>query len=149
MLSDLQPYVLTSPPARRQLLRLSLEPRPVRTGTLDGGWWPYSMDPLAEFPALIAGIAMRLGPVHRLTYNLDAWGGAPWCMVVDGETVRLDGFHSIDPRTVKVSGREWGKRTLFIVPPGTAPDEAEFELAGATTSFDEAADLLGVIELEY
>lgn len=150
MMSDLQPYVLTSPPARRQLLRLTLQPRPARTSTVDGGWWPRSMDPLAEFPALIAGIAMRLGPVTRLTYNLDAWGGAPWCMVVDGETVRLEGFHSIDPRTVKVSGQEWGRRVLLIVPPDTAPNAGEFELAnaGSAVSADGVEQVLRVTELD-
>jgi hypothetical protein len=125
MLSDLQPYLLTSPPARRQMLRLTLQPQSLPLGAVDGGWWPHSMDPLAEFPAVIAGIAMRVGPVSRLTYNLDAWGGAPWCMVVDRETVRLEGFHSIDPRTVRLSGRGW-RRVLLIV---TSTNAAEFELA--------------------
>ncbi|MEV4319432.1 DUF5994 family protein [Actinocrispum sp. NPDC049592] len=119
MPTGLQPYLLTSPPARRHSLRLSLTPRVARTGAVDGAWWPYSMDPLAEFPAVIAGLAMCLGPVTRLTYNLDAWGPGPWCLVVDSETVRLDGFHSIDPHTVRVSGQTWGSRVLLIVPPDT------------------------------
>jgi hypothetical protein len=150
MVSDLQPYVLTSPPARRQLLRLTLNPRP-GSGAVQGGWWPRSLDPLAEFPALIAGIAMRLGPVTRLTYNLDTWGGAPWCLVVDGETVCLEGFHSIDPGTVKVSGQEWGRRVLLIVPPDTASEAAEVELAGAADpmSLDGAGQVLRAADLGY
>jgi hypothetical protein len=150
MVSDLQPYVLTSSPARRQLLRLTVQPQQ-QPGTIHGGWWPRSLDPLAEFPALIAGIAMRLGPVTRLTYNLDTWGGAPWCMVVDGETVRLEGFHSIDPRTVKVSGQEWGRRVLLIVPPDTAPNAAEFERASAASpvSLDGVEQVLQAAELDH
>lgn len=136
MVSDLQPYVLTSPPARRQLLRLTLRPASAPRGIVDGGWWPRSTDPLAEFPAVIAGIAMRLGPVTRLAYNMDAWGSAPWCLVVDHETVRLEGFHSIGRRTVIVSGKQWGRRVLLVVPPDTAVAVAELELARAASSFD-------------
>ncbi|MFC0111948.1 DUF5994 family protein [Kibdelosporangium aridum] len=112
-------------------LRLTLKPPSVPTGVIDGGWWPRSMDPMAEFPAMIAGVTDRLGPVSRVDYNMDAWGDVPRRIVVDGEIVRLQGIRSLDPRTVFVSGDGWQRTTLLVVPPDTSDKAAQAALVSA------------------
>jgi hypothetical protein len=121
--------VTTSRPAR-QALRLTLTPRPAATGTIDGAWWPRSRDPLAEFPALLAGIRWQLGRPDRVTYSSDAWREAPRHLVVDGHAVRLDGSRSLDEHTVIVSGHAWHRLVLLVIPPESATRPALAALAG-------------------
>ena len=40
--------------------RLRLKPTAALPGYVDGGWWPQSLDPVVEFPALITELATRL-----------------------------------------------------------------------------------------
>ncbi|CAM3528307.1 DUF5994 domain-containing protein [Kibdelosporangium persicum] len=118
-------------PSGRVPLRLTLKPPSAVTDVIDGGWWPRSMDPMAEFPAMIAGVTDRVGPVSRVDYNMDAWGDAPRRIVIDGEMVRLEGIRSLDPRTVLVSGEGWQRATLLVVPPGAGEDAAQSALHSA------------------
>lgn len=54
-------------------------------GTVDGAWWPRSTDPLAEFPAMIAGIELHRGPVNRVAFNSIVWDSAPDRVVIPPE----------------------------------------------------------------
>nr|WP_225954909.1 DUF5994 family protein [Kibdelosporangium phytohabitans] len=114
-------------------LRLALKPSSSPVGEFDGGWWPRSMDPLAEFPAMIAGVTDRVGPVSRVAYNMEIWGDAPRRIVIDGEMVQLDGVRSLDPRTVFVSGRGWERKTLLVVPPDATENTAQAALTSAAS----------------
>ena len=98
-------------------LRLALKPKAALMGTVDGAWWPRSTDPLAEFPAMIAGIELHRGPVDRVAYNSIAWDAAPGRIVVNGATVKLEGFRSLDRHTVLVSGENWHRMVLLVIPP--------------------------------
>ncbi|MEV4315499.1 DUF5994 family protein [Actinocrispum sp. NPDC049592] len=118
---------------RRVPLRLTLKPPSSPEGAIDGGWWPRSMDPMAEFPAMIAGVTKQVGPVSRVAYNMDAWGDAPRRMVIDGEVVHLDGVSSVDPRTVFVSGFGWQCMTLLVVPPDASDNTAQAALVSAAS----------------
>jgi hypothetical protein len=102
-------------------------------GVIDGAWWPRTREPLAEFPAVIAGIERRLGRPDRLAFNVNAWAEAPGSIVVDGQAVRLEGFRSLDERTVLVSGYGWHRLVLLVIPP-----EADERAAAAalTTAAD-------------
>ncbi|ONI77804.1 hypothetical protein ALI144C_30675 [Actinosynnema sp. ALI-1.44] len=124
---------LASLSVRRVPLRLTLKPSSSPTGEVDGGWWPRSMDPLAEFPAMIAGVTDRVGPVSRVAYNTETWGDAPRDMVIDGEMVRLEGIRALDPRTVFVSGRGWQRKTLLVVPPEASENTAQAALTSAAS----------------
>jgi hypothetical protein len=114
----------TTPVPWREALRLTLKPNGAAMGAVDGGWWPRSRDPLAEFPAVIAGIVLRVGRVDRLAYNMTVWSDAPRRMVVDGRTIRLEGFRSLDPHKVCVSGHDGHRIVLLVVPPEAAEDAA-------------------------
>src|SRR3954462_6421140 len=61
----------------REHPRLTLKPRALATGAVDGGWWPRSRNLAAEVPALLSVLADRLGTVEGVSYNPDDWGPPP------------------------------------------------------------------------
>jgi hypothetical protein len=96
--------------------RLEMKPPDAPRGHVDGGWWPRSSDPAAEFPALIAALSSRVGPVNRVSYHLDSWGVVARKVSVAGRPVRFEGFHSMDPHTVVVIGTDSRRVNLLVVP---------------------------------
>jgi hypothetical protein len=55
MISDQLSPARTAPTDRRgRGLRLQMKPAGAVHGTIAGGWWPWSDDPAAEFPELVA-----------------------------------------------------------------------------------------------
>jgi hypothetical protein len=113
-----------------QHLRLRLKPRGPVTGFVDGGWWPRSRDLPAELPALLAVLAVRMGLVESVSYNLDAWEPAPRRITLDGRLVRLAGFRSQNPATVDVLSAAH-RITLLVVAPDAAPASAHGALMAA------------------
>ena len=120
-----------SAPDDSQHLRLRLKPRGPVTGFVDGGWWPRSRDLPAEVPALLDMLADRLGPVERVSYNLDAWGPTPPRKItIDGRLVRLAGYRSQHPAIVDVLSAEH-RITLLVVPPEATAQAAHDTLMAA------------------
>lgn len=115
--------------ASRASLRLSLKPQSRSAGSVDGAWWPRSRDLLAELPALAAG----LGRVERVSYNLSTWAvSLPRRIDVDGDRVRLEGFHSQHRHTIDVITADQHHLTLLVVPPESTPASAQQILATAS-----------------
>jgi hypothetical protein len=154
---------LATPPVEppRQALRLRLKPKAPITGYVDGAWWPRSRDLSAELPALLAVLAIRLGRIERVTYNLVRWQSTARRLMIDGRAIRLEGFRSQHLDTVTVIGDDRHRLTLLVVPPETDPaaahhvlmaashrnngDSIEMLLAtGFVTSFSEPGSLGGV-----
>jgi hypothetical protein len=106
----------TEPP--RQPLRLKLRTKAPTTGYVDGAWWPRSRDLSAELPALLAALAVRLGRIQHMSYNLTDWDAAPRRIIVDGRPVYLGGVHSRS-HTVDVIGPNEPRITLLVIPPET------------------------------
>lgn len=119
-----------SAPSDNQHIRLRLKPRGPVTGFVDGGWWPRSRDLPAELPALLAVLAVRLGPVESVSYNLDAWRPAPRNITLDGRAVRLAGYRSQHPATIDVLSAGHHV-TLLVVPPEATPEAAHGSLTTA------------------
>jgi len=112
--------------------RLSLKPDSATTGFVDGAWWPASRDLAAEMPALLAALGDQVvGPVERVSYNIDAWNAVPRKVRVDGHVVRMGGFRSQSAATLKVLG-ERRTLTLLVVPPETDEQAAHHILATAS-----------------
>jgi Family of unknown function (DUF5994) len=109
----------TEPP--RQTLRLTLKPQAPATGYVDGAWWPRSRDLSTELPALLAVLAVRLGGVLRVSYNLATWDAVPRRLDVNGRQLRLGGFHAQHAHTVDVIGANGACLTLLVLPPGADP----------------------------
>lgn len=124
------PHLSTTPPAvaaneqLRTPLRLRLRPNALSAGHVDGAWWPRSRDLAAELPALLAVLAVRLGDIPRVSYNLTEWDTAPRQIAVDGVRVRLSGFWSRPAHTVDVVSGDRRRLTLLLLPPDADPSAA-------------------------
>ncbi|WP_328593170.1 DUF5994 family protein [Lentzea tibetensis] len=118
------PLASTANEQPRHSLRLRLRPKAPTTGHVDGAWWPRSRDLVAELPALLAVLAVRLGDVMRVSYNLTEWNSAPRRMADDGRQTRLDGFISRPAHTVDLVAGNRHRLTLLVVPSDTDPSAA-------------------------
>lgn len=109
--------VVTEP--ARHALRLKLKPKAPATGFVDGAWWPRSLDLSTELPPLAEVLAIRLGRIERVSYNLAAWDAAPRRIHIEGQLLPLSGFRSQNPHTVDVIGLNGRRLTLLVLPPET------------------------------
>jgi len=82
---------------------------------------------------MIAGIQLRRGPVDRVTFSSIAWDDAPDRMVVGGSSNELAGSRSLDRRTVLVSGVNWHRIVLLVIPPQTGEQAAVAAIALAAS----------------
>jgi hypothetical protein len=132
------------PPSAPPRLRLQLDPTMTGAGAVDGGWWPRSRDPDAELPDLIAGLESSIGPITRVSLNLDAWDTAPRRVAVDSRRVRVGWFHHMDAHTIGVTRASQSRVTLLVVPPQatTAAAEIAMAMAADATTSDGPADIL-------
>jgi hypothetical protein len=114
------------------------------TGAVDGGWWPRSRDPDAELPGLIAGLDSSLGPITRVSLNLDAWDSAPRRVVVDGRRVRVGWFRHMDAHTIGVTRALQDRVALLVIPPEATTAAAGIAMAMAADAANSAgsADIL-------
>ncbi|SHN29978.1 hypothetical protein SAMN05443668_104630 [Cryptosporangium aurantiacum] len=111
--------------------RIQLDSTLSGKGMLDGGWWPYSTDPLAELPALIAALDAQVGTVHRITFNKTLWQSTPRRIAVGGRTVRLGWYGPADIHELSVSGAGRDRLDLLVVPPDTGEAAAVAAMAAA------------------
>jgi hypothetical protein len=126
------------------MLRLRLKPKAPPIGSVDGGWWPRSRDLAKELPALAEVLAIRLGPVTRVAFAMNAWNVAPRRLAVEGRVIRLEGSRTQDEHILRVSGSDGQRITLLVVPP-EAPAAAGHDammLAARRAGVDQATDIL-------
>ena len=116
------------------VVRLRMKPDGAARGYVDGGWWPRSTDPAAEFPMLVSALGPWVGPVSRVSYHLDTWGSVARKVLVGGRIVRLEGFRSMDPHTVVVIGSDYRRVSLLVVPPDLPEGIARAVLRSAAGS---------------
>jgi Family of unknown function (DUF5994) len=127
--------------------RLRLEPERSRGTLLDGGWWPRSGDPAAEFPGLIRAIDDRCGRVTRLMLGPAGWDSQPRRLSGAGRVVKI-GWFSGQPAGLLTAFCGNGDRTdLLVVPPGTAEADAlaAMELAASAANRIHAPDILTTV----
>jgi Family of unknown function (DUF5994) len=106
---------------------------------VDGGWWPRSLDLIAELPALLmAGEAAGYGEVRRVSYALTAWDGhPPRRSTMLNRVIKLGGFHFQNPAEISlVDSSGWKRITLVVVPPDTDPAVARRALTMAGMNGD-------------
>jgi hypothetical protein len=101
--------------------------------TLDGAWWPWTLDLAEELPALIVELHGRGTRVSRVLYNPATWDNVPSRKLsADGRVIRVGWFRSMDPHVLTVTSSAGADRMdLLIVPPGTAGPAAERAMAAA------------------
>lgn len=134
--------VVTEPPGRT--LRLKLKPKAPASGYVDGAWWPRSRDLSTELPALLAVLAIRLGRVSQVCYNLTVWDTAHRSLNIDGRQVRLGGFNAQHPHTIDVIAANGTRLTLLVLPPAThlATAHPIMMIAARRDNIDSIDDLL-------
>lgn len=129
----------TSQPPNRtpQPARISFR-QPVSTaGFIDAAWWPRSRDLTAELPPLLDVLWTGAREITRIAYPLAAWDAAPRRMLIEGRSVRLGGFATSDPLTVRLSGLSGQERIdILVIPPDTDPAIAQRALLLASQADD-------------
>lgn len=133
------------PPAPELSARVSFRQPVASTGHIDVAWWPRTRDLTAELPALMDVLWTAAREVNRITYNLHAWDPAPRRLQIEGRTVRLGGFNTSDPLTVRLSDA-WGHERIdiLVLAPDTPPAVAEraFRIASEVDDPLRAAEIL-------
>ena len=120
--------------------------QPVRTsGYIDAAWWPRSSSLADELPALMDVLWTASRNINRITYNLGSWDAAPRRMQIEDRTVRLGGFATSNPATVRLSDA-WGQERIdiLVIAPETDPAVADraLNLAGETDNPFSADEIL-------
>jgi hypothetical protein len=108
-------------------------------GFVDGGWWPPSLDLIAELPALLVAVeAAGYGEIRRVSYALTGWDGQPpRRSTMLNRVVKLGGFRSQSPAEISLIDSSERKRIiLVVVPPGTDPPVARRALSTAGRNGD-------------
>ncbi len=115
--------------------------------TLDGAWWPRSLDLAEELPALISELRSRGTRMSRVLYNPTTWESMPPRKVsADGRIIKVGWFRSMDPHLLtltSVGGLD--RYDLLIVPPSASPAAAGRAIAAATAG-DNAGSASTVLE---
>jgi hypothetical protein len=112
--------------------RLKIKPSTAACGNVDGGWWPWSVDPTTEFPALIMAVGSWIGPTQRIAYHPDTWNPAERTMIVEGRAVRVEGSNVMRAHTVVLTGPNRKQLRLLVVPPATPGGAARAALRSAS-----------------
>ncbi|MEV1286481.1 DUF5994 family protein [Micromonospora sp. NPDC049679] len=115
-----------------------------RRTLLDGGWWPRSIDPVAELPGLVLAIDKLRGPVTRMVLSADGWDRHPRRLGVARRVLRL-GYFTSRPTSLLTALCANGDRVdLLVVPPDTATRiaDAAMVLAATTTNLFPAQHIL-------
>lgn len=106
--------------------RISFRQPVNRVGPVDAGWWPRSNDLTAELPALLDVLWTAARDMRRVTYDIDAWAGAPRQMIIEGNRVRLRGHHQQDPLTLVLIDPDGNDSArLLVIPFDTDPAIAD------------------------
>nr|WP_042193660.1 DUF5994 family protein [Kibdelosporangium sp. MJ126-NF4]CEL20833.1 hypothetical protein [Kibdelosporangium sp. MJ126-NF4]CTQ98362.1 hypothetical protein [Kibdelosporangium sp. MJ126-NF4] len=124
-------------PTRRNTepeLRLKMKPSAAVRGSVDGGWWPRSTDPVVEFPALIMALSSWVGPARRLAYHPDDWQPVANTLTVEDWTVHLEALHTVRANTVELTGPNLASLCVLVVPPATPGGVARAVLRSASSS---------------
>lgn len=119
--------ITTAPIETHRMARISFRQPVSSSGAIDAAWWPRSLDLVQELPELLDVVWTAGREITRVTYHIAAWQQpAPRRMTVQHRTVRLGGFATSDPRTVRLSDA-WGQERIdvLVVPPASEPAVAE------------------------
>ena len=122
------------PPLPPSTPRLRLGSSRSRHTLVDGGWWPRSVDPVAELPGLVLAIEHLHGAVTQLILHADDWDRQPRRIGMAGRVLRL-AYYTSQPTglVTALCGRNGNQVDLLIVPPGTDHGTADAAMALAAT----------------
>ncbi len=132
-------------PGTDQRARISFRQPVSPTGFIDAAWWPRTHDLASELPPLLDVLWTAGREINRITYNLHAWDPAPRRLQIEGRSVRLGGFASSDPLTVRLSD-PWARERIdiLVIDPGSDAAVAQriFDIASRSGSPCRAQEIL-------
>lgn len=113
-------------PSVQPATRISFRQPVTATGFIDAAWWPRTLDLTAELPPLMDVLWTAGREINRVTYNITVWDPAPRQMRIENRKVRLGGFATSDPLTVRLSDA-WGRERIdiLVIAPDTDSAVAE------------------------
>lgn len=107
------------------------EPGHPHDESVDGAWWPHSVDLETEIGSLISEVSAAGFQACRVSYSLGAWTAPPRRVFVDGAKVSLGGFRSQHRDMITlVDGTGWNRLDIRVIAPDTDPDVARKTLSG-------------------
>lgn len=108
------------------------------SGPLDGAWWPWSIDLLAETDDLLKNYPGLLGHVERVLYSRREWNDQPERLGRLAHPPLLVGMNANDHTHLVALVLRSGQRVhLLVVPPDTDPIRAEALMAAAADDRNE------------
>jgi len=106
--------------------RVVFPDRGLAQGSIDGGWWPHSLDLAAELPPLIVEMFAAGFDITDVSYNIAAWAPAPHHLRVSRRWVCLHGDTAQDSASIQLIDSTGLKPIVVVViPPATGPLVAE------------------------
>jgi hypothetical protein len=139
--------IVTARTRRRAIgtLRLRLKPAHQACGFVQGAWWPRSTLLTAELPSLLAALSLRFGRIDRVQYHESDWSPAPQHIKHQSGGIVLDDSQD-SPNVISLSGQQFGKLTLLVVPPYTDATHAYNVVMTAASALDSSTpdQLLGI-----
>jgi hypothetical protein len=108
-------------------------------GFIDAAWWPRTLDLSVELPPLLDVLWTSAREINRVTFNIAAWDPAPRKLRIGDHTVRLGGFITSDPLTVRLTDA-WGTERIdiLVIAPHTDPELARRAMEIAAEADDPA-----------
>jgi hypothetical protein len=116
--------------------RLMLRREVSRSTILDGAWWPRSHDPVVEVSNLVAELEARRIPVAKIMLNPSGWDSHPRRIGVDGRTVRLGWFTTLDAELLIATTHGDRRVDLLVVSPDTSTASADTAMTMASSGPD-------------
>ena len=111
--------MLAAAPVPQARTRLVLRHPSRIDGWVDGGWWPYSLDLVAELPSLIQALDRAGFDTEDVTYHLPAWSPVKDDVLVNGRHIRLGGYRSQEPDSITLAGPCGDRLDLLVIAPDT------------------------------
>lgn len=111
--------------------RLDWRQDPSARTILDGAWWPRSRTTVTELTNLLITLDDRQVPATRIMLNSQTWDEHPRRISVNGRTVRLGWFTTLDANLLIVTTGTEHRVDLLVVPPAAT---AAFATAAASAA---------------
>jgi hypothetical protein len=105
--------------------------RPVLDRELpDGAWWPESRSLVDQLGGLFDLWPADAGRIVRVLYSPPDWDDSPRSVAVSGRRVKTGSFPHDDSHELTLALLDGQRRTITVIPPETATNEATEVLDG-------------------
>jgi hypothetical protein len=114
--------------------RLVLCDRDDTRASVDGAWWPKSLDLSSELPDLVAVFGSWIGTVQRVVYDPSVWLPAPARVIGRNQMVSLAPYRLVFSDIIYLMGTHSRDAVLFVLSPSSSDEEARSVLCEVSSS---------------